>query len=231
MEAEVEATRKTATLGEPDHGACASLEPAVFSGQSALAITTGPASRGPECPFEFLDPRLSILWSRWAASLRPWRLPSRDDVDMASLGEIKDIVWLYRLEATARDFRCVMAGDTVRAAWQRVDMVGATIADLLGSPIHLVVREHWLHLVDCPAVTHGSVLCSPSYWERAQRQSAERLVLPLWRSDGRPWGLVGATSYVVRGLFSSGIDSPGGPPLKTISVADLFGDVGRQSRG
>jgi len=203
------------------------LEAAVFTTRSAPVIVAEPASRKPGCPFEFLDPRLSILWSRWAVSLWPWGLPSPDDIDVASLDEIEDIVWLYRLEAEARSFRCVMAGETVRAAWQRVDMVGATIADLLGAPIHPIVRDFWLHLVDRPAVMHGSVLCSPSPWERMQRQSAERLVLPLWQRDGRPWGLVGATSYVVHGLYSGDVASPGEPPLKTVPVVDLFEDVGR----
>lgn len=183
-----------------------------------LAMTGG----APGCPFEFQDHRLGVLWEHWAASLRPDHLPRRDDIDPSALREILDIVWIYRLDDSGRDFYCALAGDLIMKAWQRPNMIGSPISLLFAPDIYGMLRGRWLELLERPAVMHGSMRYNPTGLETSASRPAERLSLPLQGPDGRPYGMIGATGYVRTRSEPQEPEVMRLLPPKIVPVSDLF---------
>ena len=55
-------------------------------------------------PFLIDDPRLLLLWNHWRSSLKPGRLPQREDIDPIAVKSALPIIWIYRLDDSGRDF-------------------------------------------------------------------------------------------------------------------------------
>ena len=190
-------------------------------GVRAVSGMTGGGA--PSCPFTFQDRRLGVLWDHWARSLRPDRLPRREDIDPAALREILDIMWIYRLDDSGRDFYCSLAGEVIIAGWQRPTMIGTPISLLFAPDVYQTLRDRWLELMEQPAVMHGSMIYNPTILEVSTSQLAERLSLPINGPDGRPYGMIGTTGYV-----RAAAHEKQGPalkrllPPKIVPVGDLF---------
>ncbi len=197
-------------------------------GRRELARTGGwqvsPMTGGaPACPFAFQDRRLTVLWDHWASSLRPDHMPRREDIEAGALREILDITWIYRLDDSGRDFYCALAGDLIMKAWQRPNMIGAPITLLFAPDIYQMLRTRWLELLERPAVMHGSMRYNPTGFETSASQPAERLSLPLYGADGRPYGMIGATGYVrAQRSERQEPETMRLLPPKIVPVADLF---------
>ncbi len=188
-------------------------------GDRSVSTMTGGA---PSCPFVFQDSRLGILWDHWAKSLSPERLPRREDIDPGALREILDIVWIYRLDDSGRDFYCALAGDLIVTSWKRPGMIGTPISLLFAPDIYGLLRTRWIELLERPAVMHGSLRYNPTGFEISAGQSAERLSLPLHSADGRPYGMIGATGYVRTRSEAPEASAKRLLPPKIAPVSELF---------
>lgn len=177
----------------------------------------------PPCPFTFHSPSLRDLWSHWRSLLTPGRLPRRDQIDPGTLRRILTQVWIYRLDATGRDFYCALAGEEIRAAWhQHGRMIGRPIRELFPADVYEALRERWLGLVDRPAVMHGSSLYNPTLRGSGVTRQAERLSLPIDDAAGRRYGLIGVTSYVIEPFTNVDLHPASLLPPKIIAVDELF---------
>lgn len=146
-------------------------------------------------PFLIDDQRIQLLWTHWRSSLKPGRLPQREDIDPIAVKSALPIIWIYRLDDSGRDFYCALAGDEIMSAWGRPGMIGMPISQLFPTPAYHSLRSRWLELLDRPAVMHGSARYNQHWAETPMRDRPERLSLPLDGPDGRPYGVIGATSY------------------------------------
>ena len=149
------------------------------------------------CPFTFDDRRLHVLWEHWRGALRPDRLPRREDIDPTALRGVLPMVWIYRIDGSGRDFYCALAGEEIRAAWDRPGLIGLHMSEMFEADVYPELRGRWLRLLDEPAVMHSSTRYQGDRVETPRRRRrAERLTLPLWDGKGAPYGVIGITSYV-----------------------------------
>lgn len=146
-------------------------------------------------PFLIDDQRILLLWTHWRSSLKPGRLPRREDIDPIAVKSALPIIWIYRLDDSGRDFYCALAGDEIMSAWGRPGMIGMPISQLFPTSNYHSLRSRWLDLLDRPAVMHGSARYNQHWAETSSKDHPERLSLPLDGPDGRPYGVIGATSY------------------------------------
>lgn len=176
----------------------------------------------PSCPFTFRSPSLGDLWSHWRGLLKPGRLPRRDEIDPGALRRVLPQVWIYRLDATGRDFYCALAGEEILAAWQpRTGMIGRPIRELFPPDVHETLRERWLGLLDRPAVMHGSSLYNPTLRDSTITRYAERLSLPVDGAEGRRYGLIGVTSYLIEPFAKVDVHPASLLPPKIVPVDEL----------
>jgi hypothetical protein len=173
-------------------------------------------------PFAFQDPRIELLWLHWRASLRPGRLPRREDIDPVALKDVLPVIWIYRLDASGRDFYCALAGQEILKVWGRPGMIGAPISQLFGPAAYETLRARWLELLDRPAVMHGSARYSPHWAEAPSPRRPERLSLPLDGPDGRRYGVLGATCYGLEEPADSDAESLRLLPPRVVAVEDLL---------
>jgi hypothetical protein len=146
-------------------------------------------------PFLIDDPRIQLLWDHWRVALKPGRLPRREDIDPTVIKGALGITWIYRLDDSGRDFYCALAGDEIMSAWGRPGMIGTPISNMFQLSAYEVLRARWLEVIDRPAVMHGSARYNQHWAETPLKERPERLSLPLDGPDGRPFGVIGATSY------------------------------------
>lgn len=66
-----------------------------------------------EDPGQLKDVRLRLLLSRWTAEAAPGRIPSKDFVDPARLGELMGWLFLYRVERDPLRFLYLLCGPKV----------------------------------------------------------------------------------------------------------------------
>ena len=146
-------------------------------------------------PFLIEDSRIQFLWDHWRSFLRPSRLPRREEIDPTAIISALSITWIYRLDDSGRDFYCALAGDEIMSAWGRPGMIGMPLSQMFPPASYETLRARWLELLDRPAVMHGSARYNQHWAETPPRDRPERLSLPLDGQDGRPYGVIGATSY------------------------------------
>lgn len=173
-------------------------------------------------PFLIDDPRILMLWVHWRSALRPGRLPRRDDIDPAVIKSALPITWIYRLDDSGRDFYCALAGDEIVAAWGRPGLIGMPISQMFPLPAYQTLRARWLELLDRPAVMHGSARYNQHWAETAMRDRPERLSLPLDGADGRPYGVLGATSYQKPHKAETDASGIGLLPPRMIGIDELL---------
>jgi len=174
-------------------------------------------------PFLIEDPRIQLLWDHWRASLRPGRLPRREEIDPTVVKEALPITWIYRLDDSGRDFYCALAGEEILTAWGRAGMIGTPISQLFGPSAYETLRARWLDLLDRPATMHGSARYNP-LWAEAQPmpKRPERLSLPLDGSDGRRYGVLGATSYALQAHAETDGTAFRLLPPRIVSIDDIL---------
>lgn len=176
----------------------------------------------PPCPFTFRSSSLRDLWRHWRGLLTPGRLPRRNEIDPGAFRRILGQVWIYRLDATGRDFYCALAGEEIRTAWhQHGSMIGRPIRELFPPDVYGTLRDRWLGLLDRPAVMHGSSLYNPTLRGSVVTRYAERLSLPIDDAEGRRYGLIGVTSYLVEPFAEVDVHPASLLPPKIVPVDEL----------
>lgn len=173
-------------------------------------------------PFMIEDSRIQLLWDHWRSFLGPGRLPRRDEIDPTAIKGALGITWIYRLDDSGRDFYCALAGDEIMSAWGKPGMIGMPLSQMFLLPSYQTLRTRWLELLDRPAVMHGSARYNQHWAETAAKDRPERLSLPLDGPDGRPYGVIGATSYRQSETADADADALRLLPPRVVGIEELL---------
>jgi hypothetical protein len=151
------------------------------------------------------DHRLALFLRHWAESRRGAAVPTRSSIDPAQIGPCLPFVWMYRYDPVTGDFTCTLAGDEINTAWGG-SIIGMRLQDFMPAGMALSLRVHYRSVLTIPALLHSGLRIVP---ELAVTKLARRLVAPLTRDDGTPFGVFGISVYVYDRARQ--MDAPVGP--------------------
>lgn len=138
------------------------------------------------------DPGIVEFLEGWKQARQDGVLvPRKSDFDPLSIPRLLASTWLYVFDPDAGDFRCLLEGEEVNAAWGGL-IKGLSLKQVVGAADHPIVLGRWRQILETPLAHFGKA------GERLTEQSirrAERLILPLADDDGVPAYTLGCSLY------------------------------------
>ncbi|WP_420404569.1 PAS domain-containing protein [Nisaea sp.] len=141
------------------------------------------------------------LFEHWMSLWSPGTVPLRRRIDPTAFPTALPHSWIYRYEADG-DFRCVLAGEMINAAWGR-SIKGMTSREIIGDD-HEEAHPRWLTVINRPAILYLTQS------ELRMPKKSERLVLPVAEHDGSIRAVLGISCYTT--LFEERAESPRARP-------------------
>ncbi len=159
------------------------------------------ASDDPARPLTRIQERLGIFHPLILDFCRHWLeirhgkpVPLKRDIDPMAIPTCLPHVWLYRYDPLRDVFICRLAGEEINLAWGR-SIKGRTLREIVGPDDAAVIHARWRHLLEQPAILHGS---RDERLSLHQHKTAERLILPLTdRENGHATYLIGISIYQI----------------------------------
>lgn len=144
----------------------------------------------PGCWPDLNDPRFIRVLRHWA-ECRQGVMTPRSAIDPGAIRDCLPNVWIYQYLPEDDDFICRLSGEAVNQAWGR-SLIGKRVSAIM--PEAIIDRVHLLYrsTLLMPAVQFSRRRILPN---DGVAQSADRLILPLSRDDGSPYGIFGLTLY------------------------------------
>lgn len=137
------------------------------------------------------DERLFEFFGAWLDARKDGLVPLRKDFSPTRIAHLLPFIWIYQYDPEVGDFVCHLAGENVNDAWGQ-GLKGRTLRDIVGQKDFEMVRERWRHIVNDPAIQHGSEkekMTALKVWR------AERLLLPMASADGQINVVLGLSLY------------------------------------
>lgn len=155
-------------------------------------VTMAPPGRWPVLE----DPRFLTLLRHWAQGRplqngKPGLMMPRSALQPAAIRDCLPNVWLYQHLPETDDFLCTLAGEKVNQAWGH-SLMGKRLSEVLPGAMARRVPPLYRQMLRIPALQVSRRRITPA---DGVAQSAERLILPLARDDGKPYGVFGMTLY------------------------------------
>lgn len=140
-------------------------------------------------------PRLSTLLEHWAARRQGLRMP-RSAIEPAAIKSCLPNIWLYRFLPEDNDFVCTVSGEQVNEAWG-TSLMGKRLGAIMPESMLPFTLLIYRRILEMPAIQTSRRRIAPP---NGVEQSSERLIVPLSDDEGRPYGILGVTSYALGGL-------------------------------
>lgn len=138
------------------------------------------------------DARLAAFLGHWAAARDGAIVPRRGAIDPGAIVPCLPYVYIYRYDPRTGDFTCTLAGEEVNIAWGR-SIIGKRQQDFMPPDIAAKLQARFQAIVVTPAILFsgfrgGLPLAGPRF--------VRRIIGPLARDDGTPYGVLGISVYV-----------------------------------
>lgn len=168
------------------------LVPAGVDDAFARDVFMAPPGCWPDLP----EPRFRRVLRHWAerrqaADGKPGVRTPRSAIDPGAIRDCLPNVWIHQYLPDQDDFICTLAGESVNQAWGR-SLIGKRVSQIMPAPIRERVQLLYRRMLMMPAVQFSQRRILPT--DRLV-QSADRLIVPLSRDDGSPYGIFGITIY------------------------------------
>jgi hypothetical protein len=170
----------------------------------------------PDCWPVLHEPRFRQLLRHWAECRQSidgklGLMAPRSALDPAAIRACLPNVWIYQHLPDTDDFLCTLSGEAVNQAWGH-SLMGRRITQIMAPEMLAHVRVLYRRMLAMPAIqlSHRRILPAEGV-----AQSAERLIVPLSRDDGSPYGVFGITIYHLgpQACFDNFRDMQGGVTL------------------
>lgn len=132
---------------------------------------------------------------------KPGVLTPRSAIDPSAIRDCLPNVWIYQYLSEENDFICRLSGEAVNQAWGQ-SLIGKRVSAIMPAAIIDRVLLLYRSTLLMPAVQFSRRRILPN---DGVAQSADRLIVPLSREDGSPYGIFGVTLYYL-GKQSSFVD-------------------------
>lgn len=142
------------------------------------------------CWPSFTDSRFRLFLRHWAER-RVGQVAPRTAIDPAALKPCLPHVYLMRYDQPNDTFVCTLSGEKVNEAWGTT-LIGKRPQDFMPASSAALATEIYRRIVLTPTLHVGHRHFGPL--ERPEK-AAERIVVPLSDSEGRPYGLFGLSLY------------------------------------
>ncbi len=160
----------------------------------------------PGCWPDLQEPRFLHVLRHWAERRqsvvgKPGLRTPRSAIDPGAIRSCLPNVWIYQYLPDADDFVCTLSGEGVNQAWGQ-SLIGKRVSSIMPAVIRDRVLLLYRSMLMMPAVQFSQRRILPN---DGVTQSADRLIVPLSRDDGSPYGIFGVTVYHL-GRQSSFVD-------------------------
>lgn len=122
---------------------------------------------------------------------RPGVTTPRSAIDPGAIRDCLPNVWIYQYLPEEDDFICRLSGEAVNQAWGQ-SLIGKRVSAIMPPAIIDRVQLLYRTTLLMPAVQFSRRRILPN---DGVAQSADRLIVPLSRDDGSPYGIFGLTLY------------------------------------
>lgn len=142
------------------------------------------------------EPRFRRVLRHWAERRqsidgKPGVITPRSAIDPAAIRDCLPNVWIYQYLPEDNDFVCRLSGESVNQAWGQ-NLTGKRVSRIMPAAIVDRVQLLYRSMLMMPAVQFSRRRILPN---DGVAQSADRLIVPLSRDDGSPYGIFGITIY------------------------------------
>jgi hypothetical protein len=144
----------------------------------------------PGCWPDLQEPRFLHVLRHWAER-RKGPITPRSAIDPAAIRNCLSNVWIYQYLPAEDDFVCTLSGEGVNQAWGQ-SLIGKRVSQIMPAAIKDRVQLLYRSMLLMPAVQFSQRRILPN---DGVAQSADRLIVPLSRDDGSPYGIFGITIY------------------------------------
>jgi hypothetical protein len=149
-------------------------------------VILGPPGSWPDLQ----EPRFRSLLRHWAERRRGIMTP-RSAIDPLAIRDCLPNVWIYQYLPDLDDFLCTLSGEAVNQAWGQ-SLMGKRTTQIMSPGMLAHVQVLYRRMLAMPALQVSRRRITPA---DGVAQSAERLIVPLSRDDGSPYGIFGITLY------------------------------------
>lgn len=142
------------------------------------------------------EPRFLHVLRHWAERRqsidgKPGVRTPRSAIDPGAIRNCLPNVWIYQYLPDEDDFVCTLSGEGVNQAWGH-SLIGKRVSQIMPTAIKDRVQLLYHSMLMMPAVQFSRRRILPN---DGVAQSADRLIVPLSRDDGSPYGIFGITVY------------------------------------
>jgi len=138
------------------------------------------------------DPRLLMFLRHWANNRKGGVVPARGAIDPAQIAPCLPHVWIYRRDAESGQFICTLAGDEINMAWGR-SIIGKKLSNFMPADMARTLDQRYELISTIPAILHSGHQATA---QPISGKAARRLIAPIAREDGSPYGVFGISIYV-----------------------------------
>ncbi|MBM3571297.1 MAG: PAS domain-containing protein [Alphaproteobacteria bacterium] len=138
------------------------------------------------------ESRLARFLRHWAVARAGAAVPRHSAIDPGAIIPCLPFVYIYLFNADTQEFTRTLAGEEINTAWGQ-SIIGKRQQDFMPSHIAWILQARVRSIVETPALLltgfrGGPVLAGPRF--------VRRIIGPLSRDDGAPFGIFGISVYV-----------------------------------
>lgn len=138
------------------------------------------------------DAKLAGFLRHWASARAGAVAPRRSAIDPGAIAPCLPFVFIYRYDRHTGDFTCSLAGEEINTAWG-FSLIGKRQRDFMPPATAARLKARFRAIVETPAILFsglrgGLALNGPKF--------VRRIIAPLLRDDGAPYGVFGIAVYV-----------------------------------